>query len=181
MRSGKAFPLEDDGEFLYFAFGELGDLAAFRSDLGGVQLLFCLACEVGAAAHRDRARDRLGKACDDDQRAGRMGGRHARDNPERHEQAVLSAQHELADAREPPDPRSLTQGMLLDVPRRFGSGRRGVDRSGVRPLHRGAPAAARRVAGSRPLLMRSVPGQRLRYRSEETAFVRPRLSSRFGS
>ncbi len=45
-----------------------------------------------------------------------MRGRHAGDDPERDEQAVLGAEHELADAREPPDPGGLTEGMLLDVP-----------------------------------------------------------------
>ena len=122
----QTFTLEDDGEFVCFAFGELLDLAAFRGALGDVQLLFCLACEVGAAAHRDRARDRLREASDDDQRARGMRGRHAGDDPERDEQAVLGAEHELADAREPPDPGGLTEGMLLDVPSRFGAGRVGL-------------------------------------------------------
>ena len=113
----EAFALEDDGELGCFAVGELVDLLSFRGDLGGVQLLFGLAGEEGAAAHRDRARDRLGKAGDDDQRAGRMRGRHAGDDAERDEQTVLGAEHELADAREPADPRRLTEGMLLDMPR----------------------------------------------------------------
>ena len=126
LLAGEAFALEDDGEFVCFAFGELVDLLSFRGDLGGVQLLFGLACEVGAAAHRDRPRDRLGKAGDDDQRAGGMRGCHAGDDPERDEQAVLGAEHELADAREPPDPRRLTEGMLLDMPLRLVRGQRGL-------------------------------------------------------
>jgi hypothetical protein len=105
-----------------------------------------------------------------------MGGRHARDDPEGDEQAVLGAEHELADAREPPDPRGLTEGMLLNVPRRLGprrlgAGGRGVDNIAVAPWRRGASAGVRRVAGSRPRLMLSVPGQRLRYRSENANVV----------
>jgi hypothetical protein len=50
--------------------GELVDLAVFCRDLRDVQLLFGLACEVGAAAHRDRTCDRLGEACDGNERAG---------------------------------------------------------------------------------------------------------------
>ena len=98
LLAGEAFTLENDREFVCFAFGELVDLAAFCGDLGHVQLLLCFACEVGAAAHRDRARDRLGKTGDDDQRAGRMGSRHSGDDPERNQEAVLRAEHELADA-----------------------------------------------------------------------------------
>ena len=51
-----------------------------------------------------------------------MRGRHAGDDTERDEQTVLGAEHELADAREPADPRRLAEGMLLDVPRCFGVG-----------------------------------------------------------
>ena len=57
--SGEAFALEHDREFVCFTLGELVDLVAFGGDFGGIELLFCLACEVGAGAHGDRARDRL--------------------------------------------------------------------------------------------------------------------------
>ena len=119
----EAFPLEDEGELGCFPFRELVDLAAFRSDLGRVQLLFGLACEIGAAAHRDRPGDRLGEARDDDQRAGGMRGRHAGDDPERHEQAVLCTEDELADAGKPSDPRGLAERVLPDVPCRLGASR----------------------------------------------------------
>ena len=169
--SGEAFTFEHDREFVGFAFRELVDLAAFGGDLGGVELLFCLACEVGAAAHRDRARDRLGQAGDDDQRAGGMGGGHPGDDPERDEQAVLGAEHELADPREPPDPRGLTKGMLLDVPLRLDAGSGLLDGSCVVVSRGGAPATPGRVGGSRRSSMRLVPGQSFRSRSVEAASV----------
>src|SRR5581483_9048517 len=60
-----------------------------------------------------------GQACDDDQRAGGVGSRHAGDDPERDEQPVLGAEHELADAREAPDPGRFAERVLLDVPPRL--------------------------------------------------------------
>jgi hypothetical protein len=76
-----------------------------------------------------------------------MRGSHARYDPERDEQSVLGAKHELADAREPADPRSLTEGMLLDVLCRFGAGCRAVDSICVVRWRRGAFAATGGVAG----------------------------------
>lgn len=158
LLTGEAFALEDDGEFVCFAVGELVDLLSFRGDLGGVQLLFGLAGEVGAAAHRDRPRDRLSKAGDDDQRAGGMRGCPAGDDTERDEQTVLGAEHELADAREPPDPRRLTDGMLLDVPRRFGAG--SVVDLLIVGLGRGAISAVARFSGQKRSRLRpTIPGQ----------------------
>jgi hypothetical protein len=46
-----------------------------------------------------------------------MRGCHPGDDAERDEQAVLGAEHELADAGEPPDPRGFGDGVFLDVPR----------------------------------------------------------------
>ena len=96
-----------------------------------------------------------------------MGGGHAGDDPERDEQAVLGAEHELADPREPPDPRGLTKGMLLDVPLRLdaGSGSRIVVTRG------GGPATRGRVGGSRRSSMPLVPGQTYRSPSVEGASV----------
>ena len=104
-------------------------------------MLFCLTSEVGAAAHRDRASDRLGQTGDDDQRTGGMRGRHAGDDSKRDEQAVLGAEHQLADAREPPDPRRLAEGMLGDV----------VRVASARASVRSAASASRRCDG--PLLL----------------------------
>jgi hypothetical protein len=100
-----------------------------------------------------------------------MGGRHAGDDPERDEQAVLGAEHELADAREPPDPRGLTEGMLLDVPRVLGADSGLIDGGCVVVSPRGASAAPGRGGGTRRPSMRLVPGQRFRYRSVEAASV----------
>ena len=58
-----------------------------------------------------------------------MSGSHARHHPERDEEAVLGAEHELADAREPTDPCGLTEGVLVDV-----SARLVADRGVVRHL-----------------------------------------------
>jgi hypothetical protein len=66
LLAGEAFPLEHDGELGGFPLGELVDLAPFRGDLRGVQLLLCFAGEKGAAAHRDRTGDGFGEAGDDD-------------------------------------------------------------------------------------------------------------------
>ena len=41
-----------------------------------------------------------------------MCGGHAGDDPERDEQTVLGAEHELADTREPPDPGRFAEGVL---------------------------------------------------------------------
>ena len=77
------------------------------------------------------AGDRLGQSGDDDQRACRLRGSHTGDDTERDEQTVLGAEHELSDAREPPDPRGLTEGVLADVPCRFLADRNRVASVGV--------------------------------------------------
>jgi hypothetical protein len=56
-----------------------------------------------------------------------MRRRHPGNNAEWDEESILCAQHELADSGEPPDPRGLAEGMLLDVPHRFGAGRLAVN------------------------------------------------------
>lgn len=85
-------------------------------------VLLGLVGEVGAAAHRDRPRDRLSKAGDDDQRtAGCAAAMPVTTPSSGTSRPSWAPEHELADAREPPDPRRLTEGMLLDVPRRGGA------------------------------------------------------------
>ena len=98
-----------------------------------------------------------------------MGGRHPGDDTERDEQAVLGAEHVLADAREPPDPRGLTRE--CSWMRVFGAGSGLLDGSCVVASRRRASAAPGRVGGSRWASMRSVAGQSFRYRSVEAASV----------
>lgn len=93
---------------------------------------------------------RLGEAGDDDQRAGRMRGGHAGDDAERDEQAVLGAEHELADARKAPDPGCFAEGVLLDMPRRFGAGFLARNCVGGPSWRVGAFGAADHFAGLRP-------------------------------
>jgi hypothetical protein len=100
-----------------------------------------------------------------------MGGRHPGDNPQRDEQAVLGAEDELPDAREPPDPRGLTEGMLMDVPLRLGAGGGLVDSSCVVGSGGGGSAPSGLVGGSRRPSMPLVSGQSFRYRSVEAASV----------
>ena len=119
--AGQAFALEDDGELSSLARWELVDLASFSGDLGGVELLLGLAGEERATAHRDRAGNRLGKTGDDDERAGRTRGRHTGHDPERNQETILRAEHELADAGEATDPRGLAKRMVGDVALRLGS------------------------------------------------------------
>ena len=144
LGSRKAFTLEDDRKLVCLPFRELIDLAALVGDLGGVQTLFGLAGKVRASTHRDRASHGLRQPSDDDQRAAWIRGRHARHDPEGHQQAVLRAEHELADAREPGDARRLAEGMLLDVPKSVGASRRAIDRIAIVLRRQGAFAATGR-------------------------------------
>jgi hypothetical protein len=74
---------------------------------------------------------------------------HAGDDAERDEQAVLGAEHELANARKASDPGGFTEGVLLDVPRRLVAGRCACDHVGL--MRRGGGfSAAHYVAGLRP-------------------------------
>jgi hypothetical protein len=68
------------------------------------------------------------------------------------------AEHELADTREPPDPRRFSEGMLLDVARCFGAGSVVVFRI-VGFGRRAISAVARFIGRERFWLGRSVSGQ----------------------
>ena len=129
IRYGQSGMLEDDRQLRDLAVAVLDDLLALLLDLGAVEALLGLAREVRPRSHRDGAGEGLGQAGDDDQRLGGVGGGHAGDDPERHEQAVLRAQHDLADARQPGDAGRLAERVLVDVDLRLGAARSGACRA----------------------------------------------------
>ena len=111
----QALPLQDDRQLRHFPLGLVADLRALVRDLGAVEALLGLAGEVGAAAHGDRAGDRLRDAGDEDDRAAGVRGGHAAHDAEGNEQAVLEPKHELPDAGELADPGGLHLDVLVDV------------------------------------------------------------------
>ena len=111
----EALLAEEQGELLDLDGGVILQLGLLVSDLAREELVLGLARQERTGAHRERAGRRLGEAADDHGGRADRGAREAGDDPERHEQAVLEAEHELPDTRQLRDPAALSEHALAQL------------------------------------------------------------------